>query len=243
MPKVLITGADRGLGFAFCKEFLSRRWTVFGGKFLQDYSLLEQEQDKAASASQLHIVPLDVGDISSIAAARDFVKERTDSLDMIISNAALMGEIKCAIDDLPLDLEAPWNSFRVNALGPVHLVEYFLPLLDKGEKKRLCFISSEVSSIVLMKHRYGNSYPYPMSKTSLNMSVRLMHNLLYPQGYTFRLYHPGWMKRQMHDGSLAQAAVIDPADTAAHASKYFEKNLRDEHRMIMYDYMGQEWPF
>ncbi|MCL2264545.1 MAG: SDR family NAD(P)-dependent oxidoreductase [Treponema sp.] len=243
MPKILITGADRGLGFAFCKEFLSRGWTVFGCKFLQDYNLLEQEQEKNTNAACLHIVPLDAGDTSSIAKARDLVREKTDSLDMIISNAALMGQVKCAIDDLPMDLQAPWDSFRVNALGPAHLVEYFLPLLDKGEKKRLCFISSEVSSIVLMKHRPGNSYPYPMSKTSLNMAVRLMHNLLFPQGYTFRLYHPGWMKRQMQDGTLSEFAALDPADTAVHAAKFFETPLRDEHRMVMYDYLGQEWPF
>ena len=240
MPNILITGADRGLGFAFCKEFLLRGWTVFGGKFLQDYNLLEQEREKNPS---LRIIPLDIGDAASIAKARDLVSEQTDSLDMIISNAALMGQVKCAIDDLPLDLNAPWDSFRVNALGPARLTEHFLQLLDKGEKKRLCFISSEVSSIVLMKHRPGNSYPYPMSKTSLNMGVRLMHSLLSAQGYTFRLYHPGWMKRQQPDGTLAELAVLDPADTAAHAAKYFEAPLRDEHRLVMFDYLGQEWPF
>ena len=94
-----------------------------------------------------------------------------------------------------------------------------------------------------MKHRAGNSYPYPMSKSSLNMGVRLMHNLLNPQGYTFRLYHPGWMKRQMPDGSFSEQAALYPADTAAHAAKYFETPLRDEQRMVMYDYLDQEWPF
>jgi NAD(P)-dependent dehydrogenase (short-subunit alcohol dehydrogenase family) len=94
-----------------------------------------------------------------------------------------------------------------------------------------------------MKHRKGFSYPYPMSKSSLNMSVRLMHNLLYPQGYTFRLYHPGWMKRQMQDGSLSELAAYDPAQTANHAAKYFETPLGDEQRLILYDYKSQEWPF
>jgi len=240
MPKVLITGADRGLGFSFCREFLSRGWTVFGGKFLQDYNLLEQEHEKNRN---LHIIPLDIGDSDSIAAACELVSKQIDSLDMLISNAALMGHVKCSIDDPPMDLLSPWKSFCVNALGPVQLVEYFLPLMDKGSMKRLCFVSSEVSSIVLMKHRAGSSYPYPMSKSSLNMGVRLIHNLLYPQGYTFRLYHPGWMKRQMPDGTLSETAVINPADTAAHASKFFEKPLKDEHRFVMYDYLDQEWPF
>jgi NAD(P)-dependent dehydrogenase (short-subunit alcohol dehydrogenase family) len=238
MPNVIITGADRGLGFSLCREFLARGWTVFAGKFLQDYKLLEQEKNPA-----LHIVPLDVGDTSSIAKARDLVAEKTTSLDMLISNAALMGQVQCSIDEPPMDFDAPWHSFRVNALGPVHMIEYFLPLLDKGNMKRLCFVSSEVSCITLMKHRTGNSYPYPMSKSSLNMGVRLMHNLLFPQGYTFRLYHPGWMKRQMEDGTLSEWAMFDPADTAVHAAKYFETPLGDEQRLVMYDYLSQEWPF
>ncbi|MDR1839474.1 MAG: SDR family NAD(P)-dependent oxidoreductase [Treponema sp.] len=240
MPNVIITGADRGLGFSLCREFLSRGWTVFGGKFLEDYNLLEQEREKNPA---LHIVPLDVGDAESIAKARGFVAERTDSLDMIISNAALMGQVQCSIDEPPMDLHAPWNSFRVNALGPTRMVEYFLPLMDKGEMKRLCFVSSEVSCITLMKYREGNSYPYPMSKSSMNMSVRLMHNLLFPQGYTFRLYHPGWMKKQLPDGTLSETAMYDPAGTAAHAAKFFDTPLRDEHRLVMYDYLSQEWPY
>jgi len=240
MPSVIITGADRGLGLSLCREFLARGWTVFGGKFLSDYELLEQERAKNPN---LHIVPLDVGDTESIAKARDLVAEKTDSLDMLISNAALMGPVQCSIDEPNMDLKAPWNSFRVNALGPMHMLEYFLPLLDEGKMKRLCFISSEVSSIVLMKHRSGSSYPYPMSKSSLNMGVRLAHNLLYPQGYSFRLYHPGWMKRMASDGALSETAEFDPAWTAARAAKYFDTPLRDEQRLVLYDYLGQEWPF
>jgi len=240
MPNVIVTGADRGLGFSLCREFLGRGWTVFAGKFLQDYELLEREREKNPA---LHIVPLDVGDTESIEKARNLVAEKTDAVDMIISNAALMGRVQCSIDEPPMDLQAPWNSFRVNALGPTHIVERFLPLLDRGGMKRLCFVSSEVSCIVLMKYRAGSSYPYPMSKSSLNMSVRLMHNLLYPQGYTFRLYHPGWMKRMMPDGALSEEAEYDPAWIAAHASKYFETPLGDEHRLVMFDYLSQEWPF
>jgi NAD(P)-dependent dehydrogenase (short-subunit alcohol dehydrogenase family) len=240
MPSVLITGADRGFGLSLCREFLLRGWTVFAGKFLDDYELLDQERDRNHA---LNIVPLDVSEKDSIEKAFGIVAEQTDSLDMFISNAALMGQVQCAIDELPLDLQAPWDSFRVNALGPVRLVEKFLPLLDKGEMKRLCFVSSEVSCISLMKHRAGNSYPYPMSKSSLNMAVRLMHNLLFPQGYTFRLYHPGWMKKQMPDGTLSEWAECDPAKTAEHAVKYFESSPGDEHRLVMYDYLGQEWPY
>jgi len=240
MPGVIITGADRGLGLSLCKEFLNRGWTVFAGKYLDDYCLLDNEAKKNPN---LHIVTLDMGSAESIAAAKDHLLTVTDSLDMIISNAALMGPAHCDLYQPPMDLEQVWNSFRVNALGPMLLVENFLPLLDRGKMKRLCFVSSEVSSIVLMKHRIDSPYPYPMSKASLNMGVRLLHNQLYPQGYTFRLFHPGWMKRRLQDGSLSEEAKYDPDYIGDIAAKYFETPLRDEHRLVMVDYSGYEWTY
>jgi len=240
MPSVIITGADRGLGLSLCKEFLNRGWTVFAGKYLDDYYLLEETAEKNPN---LHIVKLDMSSAESIAAAKNCLLQITDSLDMLISNAALMGNVKCNLYDSPMDLEAVWTSFNVNALGPVCLVESLLPLLDKGKMKRLCFVSSEVSCITLMKHRGDSPYPYPMSKTSLNMGVRILHNQLYSQGYTFRLFHPGWMKRRMQDGSLSAEALYDPDYIGDIAAKYFETPLRDEHRLVMVDYSGYEWPY
>jgi NAD(P)-dependent dehydrogenase (short-subunit alcohol dehydrogenase family) len=155
-----------------------------------------------------------------------------------------MDKVQCnLIEDLPMDLQAPWNSFCINALGPIQMVEYLLPLLDKGKMKRLCFVSSEVACIALMKYRSEYCYPYPMSKSSMNMGVRLMHNLLFPQGYTFRLYHPGWMKQVQLDGTYTEKGLFDPANTAVHAAKYFETPLGDEYRLVMYDFLDQEWPF
>ena len=240
MGSVIITGADRGLGLSLSKEFLARGYKVFAGKFLEDYTLLEQLREKDGN---LCILPLDVGSRDSIAAAREMVRKETDTLDILISNAALMGRVSCSLYEPPMDLEAVWASFSVNALGAARMVEYFLPLLDKGGMKRLCFVTSEVSCINLMKTSRDGGFPYPLSKSSLNMCVRLMYNLLFPQGYTFRLFHPGWMKRVMQDGSRSETARYDPDFTAERASKFFETPLRDEHRLVMYDFLGQEWPF
>ena len=240
MPTVLISGADRGLGLSLCKEYLNRGWTVFAGKYLEEYKLLEDLKKEKAN---LYIIKLDVGCPDSIKAAKEHVQTASDSLDMLISNAALMGPVQCSLYESPMDLEAVWNSFRVNALGPVRLVEKLLPLLDRSEMKRLCFVSSEVSSIVLMKHRADSPYPYPMSKSSLNMGVRILHNQLYTQGYSFRLFHPGWMKRRMQDGSLSETALYDPDYIGGIAARYFETPLRDEHRLVMVDYNGYEWTY
>jgi NAD(P)-dependent dehydrogenase (short-subunit alcohol dehydrogenase family) len=240
MPSVIITGADRGLGLSLCKEYLNRGWTVFAGKYLDDYSLLENTAEKNPN---LHIVKLDMGSADNIAAAKDHLLKVTDSLDMLISNAAFMDPVQCNLYEPPMDMESVWKSLRINALGPVLLVEKLLPLLDRGKMKRLCFVSSEVSCVVLMKHRGDCPYPYPMSKASLNTGVRILHNQLYSQGYTFRLFHPGWMKRRMRDGSLSERERYDPDYIGDIAAKYFETPLRDEHRLVMVDYSGYEWPY
>lgn len=237
MKSVFITGADRGLGLSLCKEFLSRNWRVFAGKFMEDFFLLEELKNE-----NLHIIRIDLGKEESIFSAAAEVAKKTAAVDMVISNAALMNKVSCKLYEPPMDLEAPWNSFNVNALGPVRLTRAFLPLMQRGER-RLCFVSSEVSCINLMKNRYIDHFPYPMSKAAMNMGVRLLHNELFPQGYTFRLFHPGWMKFRERDGSLADEGKYDPDVIGEIAARYFEEPLGDENRLVMVDYNGYEWPW
>ncbi|MCL1883113.1 MAG: SDR family NAD(P)-dependent oxidoreductase [Defluviitaleaceae bacterium] len=238
MKSVFITGADRGLGLSLCKEFLNRGWKVFATKYMEDYSFLENLQQENPN---LHILKLDMGSAESISAAAKSVSEKTAYLDMIISNAALMEKVSCSLYEPPMDLEAVWRAFSVNAQGPVLLTKAFLPLM--GGMKRLCYVSSEVSCITLMKNRYNDTFSYPMSKAAMNMGVRILHNDLYPQGYTFRLFHPGWMKFRLADGSLAEEGKYDPDFIGEIAAKYFEAPLHDENRLVMVDYDGYEWPY
>jgi len=241
MKSVIITGADRGLGLSLSREYLNRGYTVFAGKYLPEYKLLEKLQLKNKN---LHIINLDVDNRKSIENAVLYIGKITrGKLDVLISNAALMGKVNCELREPNMDVKTAWESFSVNALGPARMVELFLPLMDKSKIKRLCFVSSEVSCINLMKKRIGSSLPYPMSKSSMNMGVRIMHNELYPQGYTFRLYHPGWMKRVQTDGSHSEEAMYDPDYIAEHAAKYFEAPRYDEQRLVMYDFKNNEWPF
>ena len=204
---------------------------------------------------RLRIVRLDVGSKENIQAVYDEIRRETDYLDMIVSNAALMGMTGKDIptsnkrmshppsmsEDRKTDLDHVWRSFKVNALGGLSLTNIFKPLLDNGTLKRLCFVSSEVSVISMMNRERG--FAYPMSKSSLNMAVRMIHNDLYGQGYTVRLFHPGWMQRVMLDGTRVEGAAIDPDDSAEFAVKYFTEPLLDEHRLVMVDYLGNEWAY
>ena len=178
MKTVLLTGADRGLGLALAREYLARGYTVFAGRFLPEYALLDALHE--AYPDRLFPVPLDVSDRQSILEARREVERHADHLD---------------------------------------------------------------ASVALMQR--DGDFRYCMSKTALNIAVRMLHNTLYPRGYSFRLYQPGWMRRQNPDGSLLtrDARQIDPAFSAARAMPLFTGTRPDEERLELVDYLGSIWPF
>ncbi len=85
-------------------------------------------------------------------------------------------------------------------------------------------------------------YAYCMSKAALNMGVKLMFNHLHPEGYTFRLYHPGWVRSYM-GGQKNTEADLEPEVAAAYALPFFLDARADEDRLVLRDYLGREWPF
>jgi len=233
---VVITGADRGLGLALVREFLLKDYLVFAGQYMSEWGELG-ELKKEYEAS-LCLLPLDVSEDSSVQAAVCMVKEKTDSLDMLINNAGIAGG---AGDIYELgDLNKGLAMFNTNSLGPLRMVHAFLPLLERGEGKRLCFVSSEAGSIGVC-HR-TNGFVYPMSKTALNMAVRLLFEELYPKGYSFRLFHPGWVKSYM-TGTKSTEGKFEPEESAASASKFFTEKLMHEEVLRMYDNEFTVWPF
>ena len=58
MKNVVITGADRNIGFELTKQFLERGWKVFAGRYLMDLALLEELRKEYPDT--LTLVPLDV---------------------------------------------------------------------------------------------------------------------------------------------------------------------------------------
>jgi len=128
----------------------------------------------------------------------------------------------------------------VNALGALRVVEAFLPLVERSEMKRLCFVSSEAGSIE--RCRRTAWYSYCMSKAALNMAVKILFNDLRPQRYTFRLHHPGWMRTYM-SGARNPNADMEPEEAAEKALALFLDVERDEDRLELVDYGGQAWPW
>jgi NAD(P)-dependent dehydrogenase (short-subunit alcohol dehydrogenase family) len=237
-PVAFITGADRGLGFALCTGLLEREWHVFAGQYMPDWP------DLAALAERfpemLHTIPLDVTSVESAEAATRAIAGMVDRVDMLINNAGVISPtVERAVGE-GLDYAEMHREFDVNALGPLRVVEAFLPLMNQSTMKRLCFVSSEAGSITRCERQAW--YGYCMSKAALNMAIKITLNRLRPEGYTFRVYHPGWMRSYMH-GSKNMEADLEPEEAAAMALPFFLSERENEDRLVLVDFQGQEWPW
>ncbi len=228
MKTVLITGADRGVGYSLCEEFLAGGWHVFAGQYMPQWTQLAELKERYPKA--LELIPLDVGDSESVKAAAGQVSGLCDHLDLLVSNAGIGGKD---------DYDRMRNVFSVNTLGAVRMTEAFLPLMQTG-LKRLAFVSSE-AGIISVSHR-TDGFAYTMSKTALNMVVRRMFRTLQPQGYTFRLYHPGWVRSYMM-GTKSTAGNFEPEETAAVAYRQFTTDRESEDVLVMTDVSDEMWPF
>ena len=239
-PTALVTGADRGFGFCIARRLALAGWRVFAGRVLADYALLDRLRDEFP---EIRPIPLDVASQADILRAKDEIGRVSGKLDLLVSNAAIMGSDGTATlgGEKPMDFTALERSFRVNSLAAVLLVDAMLPLLEKSDVRRLFFTSSEISSVRLMR-RTGDTR-YAMSKTALNLGVRMLWNSLRPRGYVFRLYQPGWMKRMLPDGSLAEGAEVDPDVSAKEALRQLFEDRPDEDRLELTDRFGKELSF
>lgn len=234
----VVTGADRGLGLALTAGLLDRGWQVFAGQYMPDWP--ELEALRARFPETAHLVPLDVSDEVSVRAAAKSIAAMTDHIDLLINNAGVMSPTVFATLREPQDYAEMHRLYDVNALGPIRVVEALLSLTDRSQMKRLCFVSSEAGSINAAKRT--SWYGYCMSKAALNMAVRIMFNHLHPEGYTFRLYHPGWMRTYM-SGKKNTEADLEPEEAAVYALSYFLTPRADEGRLVLRDYQGRDWPF
>lgn len=233
---VLVTGADRGLGFALCAELLKQGWRVFAGQYLPEWHELADLKNEYPE--KLYIIPLDVSSMESVQAAAKIVTTYIEHLDVLISNAGVTSETIYPTIREPQDYGEMLRMYDVNALGSLRVVEAFLPLMEQGQTKRLCFISSEAGSISAAERT--SWFEYCMSKAALNMGVKILFNDLHPSGYTFRVYHPGWVRSYMH-GEKNLEATFEPEEAATYALPILLNDQEDEDKLVMIDHAGKEW--
>jgi NAD(P)-dependent dehydrogenase (short-subunit alcohol dehydrogenase family) len=185
--RILITGANRGLGLALAQTGAERGHQIIAG--IRDIHQGDERLSQLEFSKSISIVPLDVTNEDSVAFAANSVKEMFGSIDAIINNAGVLLERNKTIEEI--DIKQVQESFDVNLFGPMRIVKHFLPLLMMGDSSAIINISSEAGSF---ENAYGGDYAYASSKTALNMFSEQLNK--YVMGNNIKVYavHPGWMR-------------------------------------------------
>ena len=186
MATVLITGASRGLGFEFCKQYATEDWQVLA------CCRKPEMADKLANIPNVRVFSLDVSDFAQIDKLATQLQDT--AIDVLINNAGVYGESgKCGFGQL--DYAAWMQTFKINTQAPVKMAEAFLPQLKRGHKKLLVSISSQMGSIA--DNSSGGSLLYRTSKAALNAAMKSLAIDLETQGIGVLVLHPGWVKTDM----------------------------------------------
>jgi NAD(P)-dependent dehydrogenase (short-subunit alcohol dehydrogenase family) len=189
--KILITGANRGIGLALTTQ-LKRRG---------DYVVAAVRQATRALAD-LGVRVEEGVDVTNSASLRGVAQRLAEfELDWLICNAGILES-----DGFPIDEAAIRRQFEVNALGPLRTVAAFAPRLRKGSK--IALITSRMGSVA--DNSSGGMYGYRMSKAALNMAGRSLAHDLRKREIPVVLLHPGYVRTDMTSG----AGTIDPDEAA-----------------------------
>ena len=181
MPSVLITGANRGIGLEFARQYSSDGWDVVA---------TARESGAELEQLQVRVERLDMEDLDSIAG----FGARLDSLDLLIANAGTYGPRLVTTAE---DARSWSETFVVNTIAPFLLAQSVLPLVARAGGK-LIAITSRMGSIE--DNSSGGYIAYRSSKTALNSAWRSL--AVDTKGkVTAAVLHPGWVQTRMGGAS------------------------------------------
>ena len=238
MEQVFISGANRGLGLALTANFLERGWHVLAAS----HEAQPKDLDGLAKVypGQLHCFELELSSDASVAAMSTALAKHCDKLDVILNNAAILGETDVRVPDVK-NFDTALKVLDVNVLGALRVTNALYPLLLKSTRKLLVNISSEAGSI----ERSGRTgwYAYCMSKSALNMQTQLLHNQLFPLGGQAMSIHPGWVQTYMQ-GHKDERAELTAEESANQVVEVILGHRRfREPQAAFTDYRGMRWPW
>lgn len=182
MQNVFITGANRGIGLEFVRQYAYRGDHVFAGVRDPDHAA-ELHSLCTQFSNQINLIRIDVADQPTVDAAAITVRSMTPVLDVLINNAGIYLR-----GDRPGTLNRGQfrETFEVNVIGPAMIIQSFLPLLRAGS--RVVNISSNMGSLA---NPAGGSYNYRISKTAVNKLSRILSADLAVQQITVIAMNPG----------------------------------------------------
>lgn len=224
MSTVLITGANRGIGLEYARQFADRGYRVIG-------TARDATGAEALAAVADRVEPLDVTDAASVAALAR--RLHGVPIDILINNAGVFDRSDVRIDQV--DFEKMEQTFAVNSLGPLRVVQALLPNLRAGQRKLIVSMSSQLGSI---ENSDGRWYAYRASKAALNQFNRILSVELGPEGFVCAVLHPGWVRTDMG----GPGASYSPQESVRGLVGVIEK-LGPQDNGRFYDFKGNPIPW
>jgi NAD(P)-dependent dehydrogenase (short-subunit alcohol dehydrogenase family) len=202
---VLVTGGNKGIGFAMCQGLLKAGCEVI---------LAARSLDKAKAAIEqlqsplVHPLVLDVADDHSIHQAAVSFAQEFGHLDVLINNAGIYPDE--GVNILTIGRSVLNQAMHTNAFGPIRIVQAFLPLLEKVSDARVINVSSGYGALDGLS---ANVSSYCLSKLVLNGTTIMLAEALKPKSIAVYAMCPGWVRTDM-GGDSAPRTPEQGADTA-----------------------------
>src|SRR6516225_4148936 len=231
MATILITGANRGLGLEFTRQYLSEGYAVIAAARNTGaaHRLRQLERDSKGS---LALVEADVADSASVR--RGAAQAPDIAIDILINCAALYGGDRQTIGSI--DYHDWMRVLDVNVLGPLRVCEAYLDRVARSDRRLIVTLTSGMGS--LADNTSGGSIAYRTSKAAVNMAMRTAAAELAPRGVICVVVNPGWVRTRMGGAG----APLPVADSVAAMRALFDR-LRPSDSGKFFNYDGSEHPW
>lgn len=192
MSRVLITGANRGLGLEFARQYSADGWDVIATARNPKQS---EELERLANSKSVSLHALDVASDDSVRHLAEMLYGRP--VDLLILNSAIFTRDGNKLGKLNF---AGWReSFETNVLGAVRVAEALIENVAASTRKQIVAISTGMSSLQTLGTTigFGSAYQYRSSKAALNMAMSILAKEVEPQGVSVLILSPGWVQTDM----------------------------------------------
>jgi NAD(P)-dependent dehydrogenase (short-subunit alcohol dehydrogenase family) len=209
----LVTGANRGIGFEIARQLAHKKMTVLMGARHEERGM-EAQIKLADQGLDVHFIPLDVTDPTTIEAAIGRIKDKFRRLDVLVNNAGIMLDAETRIIELSGILFQ--NTLETNTFGPLLLSQACVPVMKQNRYGRIVNMSSTLGSLTDIAnpdsaHAEVQSPAYRLSKILLNGITVLLARELRGTNILVNSACPGWVQTEMG----GEQAPISPQQGAA----------------------------
>lgn len=187
--RIVITGANRGIGLEFARQYVNQGHDVDAGVRNPDEA---HELAKLASEAggRLRIWSCNAASDASVQAFASSVGDV--AVDILIANAGIIGDMDGFFQ---ASFDNAMQCYDVNAWGSIRLTRAFTPHLRRGNTRKIAYLSTGVASI--SNTTTDMLLGYRMSKAALNMAAKVLSQSLSGERFTVLALHPGWVKTDM----------------------------------------------